>query len=95
MLHCCVWCPVGTDCLGLSPVDHLQEDQRCQEGRRGVESRSVQNGASITGTSVVTVSQITPIQTSLAYVKTSEAVKQNNRDAIYSYIEIPRRIPDL
>uniref|UniRef100_A0A8C8E8J1 Potassium voltage-gated channel subfamily H member 5 n=1 Tax=Otus sunia TaxID=257818 RepID=A0A8C8E8J1_9STRI len=28
-----------------------------------VESRSVQNGASITGTSVVTVSQITPIQT--------------------------------
>ncbi|XP_065611737.1 potassium voltage-gated channel subfamily H member 5 isoform X2 [Cyrtonyx montezumae] len=32
-----------------------------------VESRSVQNGASITGTSVVTVSQITPIQTSLAY----------------------------
>ncbi|KAI6067971.1 Potassium voltage-gated channel subfamily H member 5 [Aix galericulata] len=47
-----------------------------------VESRSVQNGASITGTSVVTVSQITPIQTSLAYVKTSEAVKQNNRDAM-------------
>uniref|UniRef100_A0A8C9LGB4 Potassium voltage-gated channel subfamily H member 5 n=1 Tax=Pavo cristatus TaxID=9049 RepID=A0A8C9LGB4_PAVCR len=47
-----------------------------------VESRSVQNGASITGTSVVTVSQITPIQTSLAYVKSSEAVKQNNRDAM-------------
>ncbi|XP_054684059.1 potassium voltage-gated channel subfamily H member 5 [Grus americana] len=47
-----------------------------------VESRSVQNGASITGTSVVTVSQITPIQTSLAYMKTSEAVKQNNRDAM-------------
>ncbi|XP_061854170.1 potassium voltage-gated channel subfamily H member 5 [Colius striatus] len=47
-----------------------------------VESRSVQNGASITGTSVVTVSQITPIQTSLAYMKTSEAVKPNNRDAM-------------
>ncbi|KAK2527506.1 hypothetical protein Q9966_010283 [Columba livia] len=47
-----------------------------------VESRTVQNGASITGTSVVTVSQITPIQTSLAYMKTSEAVKQNNRDAM-------------
>ncbi|XP_054055777.1 potassium voltage-gated channel subfamily H member 5 [Rissa tridactyla] len=47
-----------------------------------VESRSVQNGASITGTSVVTVSQITPIQASLAYMKTSEAVKQNNRDAM-------------
>ncbi|NXX45065.1 KCNH5 protein, partial [Tricholaema leucomelas] len=47
-----------------------------------VENRSVQNGASITGTSVVTVSQITPIQTSLAYMKTSEAVKQNNRDAM-------------
>ncbi|KAI1237528.1 hypothetical protein IHE44_0013606 [Lamprotornis superbus] len=47
-----------------------------------VESRSVQNGASITGTSVVTVSQITPIQTTLAYMKTSEAVKQNNRDAM-------------
>ncbi|NXC12511.1 KCNH5 protein, partial [Corythaeola cristata] len=47
-----------------------------------VESRSVQNGASITGTSVVTVSQITPIQTSLAYMKSSEAVKQNNRDAM-------------
>ncbi|NWT95828.1 KCNH5 protein, partial [Urocynchramus pylzowi] len=47
-----------------------------------VESRSVQNGASITGTSVVTVSQITPIQTTLAYMKTSEAVKQNNRDVM-------------
>uniref|UniRef100_G1RUW5 Potassium voltage-gated channel subfamily H member 5 n=1 Tax=Nomascus leucogenys TaxID=61853 RepID=G1RUW5_NOMLE len=47
-----------------------------------VESRSLQNGASITGTSVVTVSQITPIQTSLAYVKTSESLKQNNRDAM-------------
>ncbi|TRZ24498.1 hypothetical protein HGM15179_002705, partial [Zosterops borbonicus] len=47
-----------------------------------VESRSVQNGASITGTSVVTVSQITPIQTTLAYMKTSEAVKPNNRDAM-------------
>ncbi|XP_062432811.1 potassium voltage-gated channel subfamily H member 5 [Rhea pennata] len=47
-----------------------------------VESRTMQNGASITGTSVVTVSQITPIQTSLAYMKTSEAVKQNNRDAM-------------
>lgn len=21
--------------LGLSPIDHLPEDQRCQEGRRG------------------------------------------------------------
>ncbi|NXO77831.1 KCNH5 protein, partial [Sitta europaea] len=47
-----------------------------------VESRSVQNGASITGTSVVTVSQITPIQTTLAYMKSSEAAKQNNRDAM-------------
>ncbi|NWZ36007.1 KCNH5 protein, partial [Brachypodius atriceps] len=47
-----------------------------------VESRSVQNGASITGTSVVTVSQITPIQTTLAYMKTSEATKPNNRDAM-------------
>ncbi|KAM3670576.1 potassium voltage-gated channel subfamily H member 5 [Ammospiza nelsoni] len=47
-----------------------------------VESRSVQNGASITGTSVVTVSQITPIQTTLAYMKSSEAVKQNNRDVM-------------
>ena len=47
-----------------------------------VESRSLQNGAPITGTSVVTVSQITPIQTSLAYVKTSESLKQNNRDAM-------------
>ncbi|XP_068947830.1 potassium voltage-gated channel subfamily H member 5 [Petaurus breviceps papuanus] len=47
-----------------------------------VESRSLQNGASITGTSVVTVSQITPIQTSLAYMKTSESLKQNNRDAM-------------
>uniref|UniRef100_H0UXI5 Potassium voltage-gated channel subfamily H member 5 n=1 Tax=Cavia porcellus TaxID=10141 RepID=H0UXI5_CAVPO len=47
-----------------------------------VESRSLQNGASITGTSVVTVSQITPIQTSLAYVKTSESLKQNNRNAM-------------
>uniref|UniRef100_A0A8D0HF12 Cyclic nucleotide-binding domain-containing protein n=1 Tax=Sphenodon punctatus TaxID=8508 RepID=A0A8D0HF12_SPHPU len=47
-----------------------------------VESRTVQNGASITGTSVVTVSQITPIQTSLAYVKTSETIKQNNRDSM-------------
>ncbi|NXF05137.1 KCNH5 protein, partial [Smithornis capensis] len=47
-----------------------------------VESRGVQNGASITGTSVVTVSQITPIQTTLAYMKSSEAVKPNNRDAM-------------
>ncbi|XP_050808492.1 potassium voltage-gated channel subfamily H member 5 isoform X1 [Gopherus flavomarginatus] len=47
-----------------------------------VESRPMQNGASITGTSVVTVSQITPIQTSLAYVKTNETIKQNNRDAM-------------
>ncbi|KAH1171059.1 potassium voltage-gated channel subfamily H member 5 isoform X1 [Mauremys mutica] len=47
-----------------------------------VESRTMQNGASITGTSVVTVSQITPIQTSLAYVKTNETIKQNNRDAM-------------
>ncbi|KAM9294685.1 voltage-gated delayed rectifier potassium channel KCNH5 [Gastrophryne carolinensis] len=47
-----------------------------------VESRSLHNGAVITGTSVVTVSQITPIQTSLSYVRTSESLKQNNRDAI-------------
>ena len=47
-----------------------------------VEGRSLQNGAPITGTSVVTVSQITPIQTSLAYVKTGESLKQNNRDAV-------------
>ncbi|XP_027755845.1 potassium voltage-gated channel subfamily H member 5, partial [Empidonax traillii] len=47
-----------------------------------VESRSMQNGASITGTSVVTVSQITPIQTTLAYMKTSESSKQNNREAM-------------
>ncbi|CAM2116374.1 voltage-gated delayed rectifier potassium channel KCNH5 [Lepidochelys kempii] len=47
-----------------------------------VESRTMQNGASITGTSVVTVSQITPIQTSLAYVKTSDTIKQNNRDTM-------------
>ncbi|KAM9148394.1 voltage-gated delayed rectifier potassium channel KCNH5 [Pangshura tecta] len=47
-----------------------------------VESRTLQNGASLTGTSVVTVSQITPIQTSLAYVKTNETIKQNNRDAM-------------
>ncbi|KAB0344820.1 hypothetical protein FD754_021746, partial [Muntiacus muntjak] len=46
------------------------------------EGRSLQNGAPITGTSVVTVSQITPIQTSLAYVKTGESLKQNNRDAM-------------
>ncbi|NXM89673.1 KCNH5 protein, partial [Oenanthe oenanthe] len=47
-----------------------------------VESRGVQNGASITGTSVVTVSQITPIQTTLAYMRSSEAARQNNRDAM-------------
>ncbi|XP_075049505.1 voltage-gated delayed rectifier potassium channel KCNH5 isoform X2 [Mixophyes fleayi] len=47
-----------------------------------VENRSFHNGAVITGTSVVTVSQITPIQTSLSYVRTSETLKQNNRDAI-------------
>ncbi|KAG8561167.1 hypothetical protein GDO81_015271 [Engystomops pustulosus] len=47
-----------------------------------VENRSVHNGAVITGTSVVTVSQITPIQTSLSYVRTSESLKQNNRDVI-------------
>ncbi|XP_068110375.1 potassium voltage-gated channel subfamily H member 5 isoform X2 [Hyperolius riggenbachi] len=47
-----------------------------------VENRTVHNGAVITGTSVVTVSQITPIQTSLSYVRTSESLKQNNRDAI-------------
>ncbi|XP_063803329.1 potassium voltage-gated channel subfamily H member 5 isoform X2 [Pseudophryne corroboree] len=47
-----------------------------------VEKRSLHNGAVITGTSVVTVSQITPIQTSLSYVRTSESLKQNNRDAI-------------
>ncbi|KAG9481271.1 hypothetical protein GDO78_010482 [Eleutherodactylus coqui] len=47
-----------------------------------VENRSMHNGAVITGTSVVTVSQITPIQTSLSYVRTSESLKQNNRDVI-------------
>ncbi|MEE6493994.1 hypothetical protein FKM82_016989 [Ascaphus truei] len=47
-----------------------------------VENRSLHNGAVITGTSVVTVSQITPIQTSLSYVRTSESLKQNNRDAM-------------
>uniref|UniRef100_A0A8C5MW80 Cyclic nucleotide-binding domain-containing protein n=1 Tax=Leptobrachium leishanense TaxID=445787 RepID=A0A8C5MW80_9ANUR len=47
-----------------------------------VEHRSMHNGAVITGTSVVTVSQITPIQTSLSYVRTSESLKQNNRDAM-------------
>ncbi|KAM8920986.1 voltage-gated delayed rectifier potassium channel KCNH5 isoform 1-T1 [Pelodytes ibericus] len=47
-----------------------------------VEKRSMHNGAVITGTSVVTVSQITPIQTSLSYVRTSESMKQNNRDAM-------------
>ncbi|KAG8449363.1 hypothetical protein GDO86_016131 [Hymenochirus boettgeri] len=47
-----------------------------------VEHRSMHNGAVLTGTSVVTVSQITPIQTSLSYVRTSESLKQNNRDAM-------------
>ncbi|XP_063296175.1 potassium voltage-gated channel subfamily H member 5 isoform X1 [Pelobates fuscus] len=47
-----------------------------------VENRSMHNGAVITGTSVVTVSQITPIQTSLSYVRTTESLKQNNRDAM-------------
>nr|XP_060610165.1 potassium voltage-gated channel subfamily H member 5 [Anolis sagrei ordinatus] len=47
-----------------------------------VETRTIQNGAAITGTSVVTVSQITPIQTSLSYVKTSEIIKQNNQEAL-------------
>ncbi|XP_040188993.1 potassium voltage-gated channel subfamily H member 5 [Rana temporaria] len=48
-----------------------------------IENRStMHNGAVITGTSVVTVSQITPIQTSLSYVRTSESLKQNNMDAI-------------
>ncbi|CAM5123443.1 unnamed protein product [Eretmochelys imbricata] len=47
-----------------------------------VESRTMQNGASVTGTSVVTVSQITPVQTSLAYVKPSDTIKQNNRDTM-------------
>ncbi|MBN3317254.1 KCNH5 protein, partial [Atractosteus spatula] len=41
---------------------------------------TMQNGAPTTGSSVVTVSQITPIQNSLLYVKTSEPSKQNNRD---------------
>ena len=41
----------------------------------------MQNGAPTTGSSsVVTVSQITPIQNSLVYIKTSEPRKQNNRD---------------
>ncbi|KAE8586955.1 hypothetical protein XENTR_v10021815 [Xenopus tropicalis] len=47
-----------------------------------VEHRSMHNGAVLTGTSVVTVSQITPIQTSLSYVRTNESLKQNNRDAM-------------
>ncbi|XP_053331429.1 potassium voltage-gated channel subfamily H member 5 [Spea bombifrons] len=47
-----------------------------------VENRCMHNGAVITGTSVVTVSQITPIQTSLSYVRTSESLKQNNRDSM-------------
>ncbi|XP_073494805.1 voltage-gated delayed rectifier potassium channel KCNH5 isoform X2 [Phyllobates terribilis] len=47
-----------------------------------VENRAVHNGAVITGTSVVTVSQITPIQTTLSYVRTNESLKQNNRDVI-------------
>ncbi|XP_041121355.1 potassium voltage-gated channel subfamily H member 5 [Polyodon spathula] len=45
-----------------------------------MENHPLQNGASSTGTSVVTVSQITPLQNSLVYVKTSEPSKQNNRD---------------
>ncbi|XP_036398220.1 potassium voltage-gated channel subfamily H member 5 isoform X2 [Megalops cyprinoides] len=41
----------------------------------------MQNGASTTGSSsVVTVSQITPIQNSLVYIKTSEPSKHINRD---------------
>uniref|UniRef100_A0ACB8G616 Potassium voltage-gated channel sub H member 5 n=1 Tax=Sphaerodactylus townsendi TaxID=933632 RepID=A0ACB8G616_9SAUR len=47
-----------------------------------VETRAMPNGAAITGTSVVTVSQITPIQTSLSYVKTCEVIKQNNRESM-------------
>uniref|UniRef100_A0A803SQP4 Potassium voltage-gated channel subfamily H member 5 n=1 Tax=Anolis carolinensis TaxID=28377 RepID=A0A803SQP4_ANOCA len=47
-----------------------------------VETRNMQNGAAITGTSVVTVSQITPIQASLSYVKTNEVLKQNNQEAL-------------
>ncbi|MGH0146119.1 UNVERIFIED_CONTAM: hypothetical protein FKN15_056637 [Acipenser sinensis] len=45
-----------------------------------MQNHPLQNGASTTGTSVVTVSQITPLQNSLVYVKTSEPSKQNNRD---------------
>ncbi|OCT68487.1 potassium voltage-gated channel subfamily H member 5 isoform X4 [Xenopus laevis] len=47
-----------------------------------VEHCAMHNGAVLTGTSVVTVSQITPIQTSLSYVRTNESMKQNNRDAM-------------
>ncbi|XP_064421236.1 potassium voltage-gated channel subfamily H member 5 isoform X1 [Latimeria chalumnae] len=53
-----------------------------EKNRLQVETRPMQNGSSTTGTSVVTVSQITPIQSSLSYIKTNEPTKQNNRDVM-------------
>ncbi|XP_043930491.1 LOW QUALITY PROTEIN: potassium voltage-gated channel subfamily H member 5 [Protopterus annectens] len=47
-----------------------------------VERHAMQNGASPSSTSVVTVSQITPIPVSLAFKKTNESTKQNNRDVM-------------
>ncbi|XP_069494349.1 voltage-gated delayed rectifier potassium channel KCNH5 isoform X2 [Ambystoma mexicanum] len=77
------------------PVDHpvrklfqkfKQQKELRNQGDLGrshhLENRSIYNGAPVTGTSVVTVSQITPIHTTHSYVRASETFKPNNRDAM-------------
>ncbi|KAI4887846.1 hypothetical protein NFI96_010085 [Prochilodus magdalenae] len=63
---------------------HLQHTQ-LQHAHTAITQNTlhaVQNGTASTGccSSVVTISQITPIQNSLSFSKPSDPVKQNNRD---------------
>lgn len=59
---------------------HLQQPARMPKPHASLKQNSlhtVQNGST---SSVVTISQITPIQNCLAYSKLGDSIKQNNRD---------------
>lgn len=59
---------------------HLQQPSRMSKPHTSLMQNSlhtVQNGST---SSVVTISQITPIQNCLAYPKPGDSIKQNNRD---------------
>uniref|UniRef100_A0A8C9RSD3 Potassium voltage-gated channel subfamily H member 5 n=1 Tax=Scleropages formosus TaxID=113540 RepID=A0A8C9RSD3_SCLFO len=65
----------------LHPHPHPHPHHPLQHGHHPMQNGAPHSGGS-NSSSVVTVSQITPIQNSLAYIRTGEAAKQSSRDIL-------------